>query len=245
MMARTGIRSTRTDTNLNLTRKKRNNMKYLVNRETKEHLLYDSVSELFNIRGWKIVEADSEGWIPWSGGECPLPDYCAVETKNHDGNIFAAGSAYRGAWPLVAFYRPILTEQAEPVPAPLYDPRSVSFSLFERLRAATDAASTIAALLAEIDAMLPDGYQVVRVEKVEVALPADPAEDMSDWRNWKEGDLVVRNDDDPCDFWTGKSAYEIEKICGSLCVRDDDGNDYRVAGDGFFKFHSRPTGASK
>jgi len=228
-------------------------MRYLVNRETKEHRHVPADCSGVDWNGWDVVQADSEGWIPWSGGECPLPDG-PYEARYRSGDIYKRGinpKMHCSDWynddcaiDIIA-YRPILTEQAEPVPAPLYDPRSVSFSLFERLRAATDAASTIPALLAEIDALLPDGYQVVRVEKVEATLPVESAEDMSDWRNWKAGDLVVRNDDDPCDFWTGKSAYEIEKICGSLCVSDDDGNDYRVAGDGFFKFHSRPMGASK
>jgi hypothetical protein len=48
-------------------------MKYLVNRETKEHIEYDSRCS-FRGDQWRIVEADAEGWIKWEGGECPLPD---------------------------------------------------------------------------------------------------------------------------------------------------------------------------
>ena len=77
-------------------------MKYLVNRETKEHKVATPLAESIIKRypdfrdDWQLVEADSEGWIPWSGGECPLPDDCEcnIKTKHmreHSMTRIAAG----------------------------------------------------------------------------------------------------------------------------------------------------------
>lgn len=93
-------------------------MKYLVNRETKEHQIASEIAASSMERYpsfaqyWKVVEADSEGWIEWSGGECPLPDDCQVETQKHNGKFFGAGLAMNRAWECIAAYRPVPSEPA-------------------------------------------------------------------------------------------------------------------------------------
>ena len=59
-------------------------MIYAVNRLTKEHRVveerYSSGMRLPcrnpNLgKGWDYIQADADGWIEWSGGECPLPKH--------------------------------------------------------------------------------------------------------------------------------------------------------------------------
>jgi len=58
-------------------------MLYAVNIETKEHISTD-LSE-WNAGNWpnnkyKIIDADSDGWIQWSGcNKCPVPPNQKVE----------------------------------------------------------------------------------------------------------------------------------------------------------------------
>ena len=142
-------------------------MKYLVNRETKEHVV---CRDEFCIRSdrWTLVEADSEGWIPHTRGESPLPSYCMVEVKVFNGTVSKdEASAY--AWNkfdingkeravYISHYRPIL----EPVQEPDYDPRSVSFNLLDRLKAAHEHAQQIPDLEAELREVLTGmGYDLV------------------------------------------------------------------------------------
>lgn len=135
-------------------------MKYLVNRQTKEHVHYESHLPIGTL--WDVVEADDEGWIPWSGGECPLPNDCAVWVKINNDEY---GEDFAGVWnwsdyPPTA-YRPIL-ETAEKVEKQQYtEPTKVEL-LFDRLKSAVEAAESLPAIIAEIDALLPDGYCVFR-----------------------------------------------------------------------------------
>lgn len=97
-------------------------MKYLVNRETKEHRVYvPNYHDLFDAE-WHIVEADADGWIPWSGGECPLPDDAPYETKSRawrKGRLIARmDEPQTNYWAPdgdITAYRPILSETAEKV----------------------------------------------------------------------------------------------------------------------------------
>jgi hypothetical protein len=103
-------------------------MKYLVNRVTKEHFPYNGSRK----HGEKavengdyslyVIEADSEGWIPHTGTECPLPDDVRCDIKCVDEKAsLQARNANQWSWNKtncftdITHYRPILTE-AEPRP---------------------------------------------------------------------------------------------------------------------------------
>lgn len=229
-------------------------MKYLVNRETKEHQIASEIAASSMERypsfaqDWKVVEADSKGWIPWSGGECPLPigSECNWKTVSE----FNGSCAYRPytqeaqclRWSendIIAAYRPILAETAEKEEKQQYtEPTKVEY-LFDRLKSAVEAANTIPVIIARINLLLPDGYCVTRCAE-------QPAEDMSDWRSWKEGDILecVR----PTDFHTKGRLYLIGTDSeGDYGILDDQGDvldHYAPGGECFtrsyFRFHSRP-----
>lgn len=240
-------------------------MKYLVNRETKEHkIANDTAIEVMERyqdfwEDFELVEADSEGWIPWSGGECPLPDNHDYTVKTKCGLAPEIQHHPQSNWwgndgPIIA-YKPILTKQSEPETVEtIFDDESemetiwryvednAKHDVFHRLHAASSAAASIPSIIAEIDELLGPDYQVVRVEKVEATAPQ---EDMGDWRNWKPGDRIV------CDLWNGTmfkqgEVYEIDNDC----LVETEEYDFRskienFIGLGKFRFHSRPTGATK
>lgn len=118
-------------------------------------------------------------------------------------------------------------------------------SVFDRLRNAVEAAKSIPTLLAEIDAMLPEGY-CVAMRQYDTAGGSAPAEDMTDWRNWKEGDLLecIR----PTEFRVKGKLYLFGRDCdGDYGILDDEGDvldRYKPGGECFngeyFRFHSRP-----
>lgn len=227
-------------------------MKYLVNRETKEHKVATPLAESI-IKGypdfkddWQLVEADDEGWIPWSGGECPLPDECKCQIELQDGERHLPEPSRRWAWErnigefTIAAYRPILSETAEKE-EPRRPGRTIAYipetpeNVFDRLKSAIAASESIPGIIAEIDALLPDGYSVQRCPK-----EAEPAEDMSDWRNWSTGDLLecVRPKQG---YLTLKGHYTMaDREYGYVCVdKDDSGEEGRFDRDRF-RFHSRP-----
>jgi hypothetical protein len=90
-------------------------MKYLVNRETKEHKVHPGFG-LYGPHGWDIVEADAEGWIKWDGSkECPVADGSTVDVWTAPTVDFLQGLPYyanknpdKVIWQCVARYRPIL-----------------------------------------------------------------------------------------------------------------------------------------
>jgi hypothetical protein len=193
-------------------------MKYLVNKETKEHVIY--VPWSMNSQ-WTLVEADSEGWIKHEGKVCPLPDGVRCDIIEGKWTSPDARPAKNWSWGSALRYRPILTEQAEPktiddliradhpykdnkqaepvqepeniieaidaamleydkacddfeselsdfimgsneLKAPDYDPRSVSFNLLDRLKAAHEHAQQIPDLEAELREVLGSmGYDLV------------------------------------------------------------------------------------
>lgn len=138
---------------------------YAVHKTDKTHVGIDSIMDFvdrFSTAHWALVEADSDGWIKHEGNECPLPDDVICEVKNKQGVqwevgwMLLAGNFY---WPAVSAYRPIL---AENVQEPEYDPRSVSFNLLDRLKAAHKAAQQIPDLEAELREVLGSmGYDLV------------------------------------------------------------------------------------
>ena len=177
-------------------------MKYLVNKETKEHVIY--VPWSMNSQ-WTLVEADSEGWIKHEGKVCPLPDGVRCDIIEGKWTSPDARPAKNWSWGSALRYRPILTEQAKTVKAsdhgehdtmqdamraispeydkacddfeselsdfimgsnelkaPDYDPRSVSFNLLDRLKAAHEHAQQIPDLEAELREVLGSmGYDLV------------------------------------------------------------------------------------
>jgi hypothetical protein len=81
-------------------------MKYLVNRETKEHVVYRGIVPSEN---WDIVEADEDGWIINHYDTNPLPSGARLDVR------YVSGQKIEGAWPAdmvrwsdVKLYRPIL-----------------------------------------------------------------------------------------------------------------------------------------
>jgi len=148
-------------------------MKYLVNQSTKEHIVYND-DKMSPVGIWRIVEADDEGWIPWSGGECPLPDDARCNWLTRGESIFSAGKVTEKAGYLafasgaIIAYRPILSETAEKE-EPRRPGRTIAFipptehNVFTRLHEATAAAESIPGIIKEIDELLaPAGYCVAR-----------------------------------------------------------------------------------
>jgi len=151
-------------------------MKYLVNRETKEHRIASKQAveamtnhPAFN-EGWQLVEADSEGWIPWSGGVCPVPagEECYVQFEDGEKGVDCCPEGWYWGRNMdeskIIAYRPILSETAEKEEKQLYaEPTKVEL-LFDRLKSAIAASESIPSIMAEIDALLPEGYCVTRCD---------------------------------------------------------------------------------
>lgn len=251
-------------------------MKYLVNRETKEHAACPEwVTADMGI--WHIVEADDEGWIAWSGGKCPLPQLALVQIRTLSGNFSGCtGEARQWQWENndIIAYRPILPAEWGNQDMPTWSnvtitdkfPDTVSHngetlklvgvvgdgSVFDRLAAAVTASESIPALIAEINALLPEGYEVREKAKVKSVMPnpdalydfgqkaEQAAEDMSDWRKWKAGDLlecIVA----PTSWWARGKIYRVQESERGLCVLGDDGDERKLNGVfQLLKFHSRP-----
>ena len=125
------------------------------------------------------------------------------------------------------------------------DPRSVSFNLLDRLKAAH--AQQIPDLEAELREVLGSmGYDLVArspfvEQNSDTKTPINLCqEDMTDWRNWREGDLLL------CltgldDGLRDGDSYEIVKCGHMLCIVDDEGCVRRVKFHAErFRFHSRP-----
>lgn len=145
-------------------------MKYFVSKITKEHIpVSRALPWVREGDDWRVVEADADGWIEWSGGECPLPNDHRYDIKSarYGRPILGFDKPQIYYWRQdgdIAAYRPILSETAEKgeassrMEAPALSPQSV----FIRLRQAVEAAESLPAIIAEIDALLPDGYCVFR-----------------------------------------------------------------------------------
>jgi hypothetical protein len=160
-------------------------MKYLVNCKTKEHYRVPADCSGVDWDVVDIIEADSEGWIKHTGTECPLPDdvRCEYIMRSHGKSITVKGSGILD-WSQgnelyhITHYRPIL-EKAEPIPAPQYDPRSVSFKpkrlfddLLERLEASHAAAQALPDLVAQLrDRLKPLGLGVMYLSEFDAVEP--------------------------------------------------------------------------
>ena len=107
---------------------------YLINKETKEHYAFYAFNfdrkkyEAMMASGDYLapVRADPDGWIPWSGGECPLPKYAPCEVRYANGKKSEGGALdsccnmeqvfwdhdFGNRYNIIA-YRPILNDQQE------------------------------------------------------------------------------------------------------------------------------------
>ena len=147
-------------------------MKYLVNRETKEHYKQPGMMVPYG-PVYDEVEADDEGWIKWDGGECPLPDGTSYESLCYRKNdVRCLNEAPRGCWEYIQAlrdgcikaYRPILPAENKPTLEDTWYAinEEAKVDVFTRLASAVAASDSIPALIAEINAMLPEGYEVTR-----------------------------------------------------------------------------------
>ena len=143
-------------------------MKYLVNRETKEHKVY-SGTEFYDDEAWRVVDTDDGGWIKWYGksNKCPLPADAKVEVRF----IYDNGASFdllAGDWQWndsqLTHYRPILPAESTPTIEETWHKtkQEAKVDVFARLAEAVAASDSIPALIAEINAMLPEGYEVTR-----------------------------------------------------------------------------------
>lgn len=95
---------------------------YMVNQSTKEHCLIDEevplVIQLAEFKGdWKLVQADDEGFITFTGYECPVSKGIKVEWIGLNGfqGLHWDGSKVKwvnGSQP-ITHYRPIFDTQEE------------------------------------------------------------------------------------------------------------------------------------
>src|SRR5690554_739970 len=107
-------------------------MIYAINKRTKEHRVVPLDDRIGSwMPEWETVGADAEGWIPWEGGECPLPDGTRCEykmrlagrAKTVRGSEYLDWSHEGGSAEIVA-YRPILEADE---PAAVSEPEAVEW----------------------------------------------------------------------------------------------------------------------
>lgn len=89
-------------------------MLYAIN-ERKEHRVH-APGEPYSLDEC-IVQADADDWIPWEGGECPLPDGSLHEVQWKDGVASRDDEPETWNWrcesdPIIA-YRPILDDKEQ------------------------------------------------------------------------------------------------------------------------------------
>jgi hypothetical protein len=144
-------------------------MKYLVNKETKEHKVTTDIFRSPNqIPDWLLVEADSDGWIKHEGDKCPLPDDARCEVKFADGFTGRTLNAGYYGWSglpnytKISHYRPILAEPEKvQEPEPVVKD-SLTTDILDRLKAAHEHAQQIPDLEAELREVLGSmGYDLV------------------------------------------------------------------------------------
>ena len=92
-------------------------MKYLVNVKNKNHVIMPTDTS-YVPEGYRCVKADSDGWIPFNGTVCPLPDNCHTQIRFMSGTQSEPQPAINWAWfdESIADYRPILEKAQEPEP---------------------------------------------------------------------------------------------------------------------------------
>ena len=148
-------------------------MRYIIDRKTNEHERYDGQN--YDATKYRMVEADSEGWIAHTGDVCPLPEDVRCEVKFADGGAGGNLKAGRYGWTgepeyaNISHYRPILEKVQEPEPHPTEfqkscvealqkrfypEPTAHKNELLDRLKAAHAQAQTIPDLESELREVL-------------------------------------------------------------------------------------------
>jgi len=216
-------------------------MIYAINKQTKEHHVlkngssHDAGKEVEGRPSghiWRMIQADADGWIPWNGGECPLPDEVRFDAMFRDGDSTNNNSPKFWRWshygvPIdIIAYRPIsiLNEQQELTMHPT-DKLAAARKALEAAQKQYDEA------LAEHQADYP-------------WLHGDdkPARDLPP-EEWRVGDVVEWVSHGPLGCTKGTSyrivGFKWVKASLKIIVVDDQ-NDrigYRASA---FRFHSRP-----
>jgi len=211
-------------------------MKYLINKETKEHRI-DRCPEALPAEDWYRIQADSDGWIAHTGDKCPLPDDVRCDLKFDNGKLSTVAIASHWGWgnSFITHYRPVLTEKVQ---EPDYDPRSVSFNLLDRLKAAHEHAQQIPDLEKELREVL--GSMGYTLGKLSPFVEAEAEPDITDWRNWREGDKVQYFG--YTDSFKGSDCF-IGAITDELFRIHKAGTEYFTwASPHEIRFHSRPSG---
>ena len=218
-------------------------MRYIIDRKTNEHERYDGQN--YDATKYRIVEADSEGWIPRTGSENPLPDdvWCEIKcSDNSQSKSPLMAKSWRWNDPGLKFYRPILAEKVqEPEPT---KPKRLFDDLLERLEASHAAAQALPDLVEQLrDRLKPMGLSVMYLSEFDAVEPEPAVEpDMSDWRNWREGDVLeCINGDGHMSLASGNlvAVRQVQFTNGTImfCHPDDFEG---VALTRRFRFHSRP-----
>lgn len=236
-------------------------MKYLVNRETKEHVAATETMS-WSEDHWRVIEADSEGWIKHDGGECPLPDKGWVQVQHIDGErrnyyypqvlSWNYKGLHRAKFPVA--YRPILDskpdiDQALDMCAEQAVSEFNTGDLLSRLKSAHQSAAELPDIVAELRAQLePLGYDLVARDPF-VAQDEQPTEDMSDWRNWRQGDQIKCVDnkgvEDELSMGFVYTMIAREKSVWVRLVYNDQLAHGSAHVYNRFRFHSRPTKGAK
>src|SRR5690554_437124 len=104
-------------------------MIYAINKRTKEHRVVPLDDRIGSwMPEWETVGADADGWIPWNGGDCPLPDDARIKVMTRNGvehrlPIHAGNQRWGhggGQYDITA-YRPILDAESSEPEAPEWD----------------------------------------------------------------------------------------------------------------------------
>ena len=141
-------------------------MKYLINKKTKEHIVYKPCHDHMNSVVWRIVQADSDGWVPHKGDVCPLPEDvpCQVRIKNGSGHS-RVREACGWDWAhdnynAITAYRPIFEPVQEPEKTTQLTTSTID--LIGTLKRAHEHAQQIPDLEAELREVLGSmGYDLV------------------------------------------------------------------------------------
>lgn len=117
---------------------------YAIHRKTKEHRIVKSNSDVcekewYLSQGWRLVQAEADGWIPREGGECPLPYESQCKYKVREGAVKSSTGVvahlewkHSGSFSDVIAYCPILDESSERE-AENRTPESAAVATLERL----------------------------------------------------------------------------------------------------------------
>lgn len=236
-------------------------MIYAVNKKTKEHEIIQirDIPEFGSDITYYLAQADADGWIGWSGGECPLPEGAPCEVqyangqKSKGGALDPADNMEQAFWRHdignsynIIAYRLILGENTMTTTA-VDDQFAPDENEWDGEGLTTNMQQSLADQLETAIATLADAQQNVdRLrEEYRAAYPlihgvVEPGKDMTDPSNWRAGD-VFKYIGDETDWYTQGKEYMIKEDGQGFYVLDDDGEVMRAAlEDGDLEFVRRP-----